>query len=75
MAFWYIYVDKGSNSVLLLHEIKNFKGKMAISSKIMATPTNWAISNSMSSFVPAYWLNLQILLAIFNEFLRQRWDQ
>ena len=28
----------------------------------------------MLSFVPKYWLNWQILMAIFNEFHRQRWD-
>ena len=28
MGFWYTYVDKGSNSVLLLHEINKFKVKL-----------------------------------------------
>ena len=37
----------------------------------MTISTHLAISNSMSSFVPKYWLNWQILVAIFNEFRRQ----
>ena len=40
----------------------------------MNISTEFAIANSMSSFVPKYWLNWQILVAIFNEFHRQRWD-
>ena len=28
----------------------------------------------MSNFVPQYWLNWQILLAIFNKFRRRRWN-
>ena len=47
---------------------------MAVLPKIMTILTDLAISNSMSSFVPKYWLNWQILVAIFNEFRRQRWD-
>ena len=35
----------------------------------MTTSTDLAISNNMSSFVPKYWLNWQILVAIFNEFV------
>ena len=38
----------------------------------MAISTDLAISNSMSSFVPKYWLNWQILVA--DEFRRQRWN-
>ena len=37
----------------------------------MTISTDLAISNS---FVPKYWLHWQILVAIFNEFRRQRWD-
>ena len=40
----------------------------------MTISTRLTISNSMSSFVPKYWLTWQILLAIFNEFCRQRLD-
>ena len=47
---------------------------MAIFAKIMTISTDLAILDSISSFVPKLWLNWQILLAIFNEFLRQRWD-
>ena len=42
--------------------------------KIMTILTDLAISNSMSSFVPKYWLNWQILVAICNEFRKQRFD-
>ena len=38
----------------------------------MVIPTNLAILNSMSNFVPKDWLNWQILVAISSEFLRQR---
>ena len=41
--------------------------------KIMTISTDLAILNSMSSFVPKFWLNWQILVAICNEFRRQRW--
>ena len=37
----------------------------------MTISTHLAVSNSMSSFVPKYWINWQILVAIFNEFHRQ----
>ena len=40
----------------------------------MIFSTVLSISNSMSSFVPKYWLNWQILVAIFNEFCGQGWD-
>ena len=40
----------------------------------MTISTHLAILNSMLSFVPKYWLNWQILVAILNEFRRQRWD-
>ena len=46
-------------------------GKIAVSPKIMTISSDLAISNSMSSYVPKYWLNWQILVAIFNEFLGQ----
>ena len=70
-------MDKGSNAIVFVHEIKNFKVKLiiiAVFPKIMTISTHLAILNSMSSFVPKYWLNWQILVAIFNEFRRQRWD-
>ena len=35
----------------------------------MTILTDLAISNSMSSFVPKYWLNWQILVAIFTNFV------
>ena len=74
MAFWQIYADKGSKTIVFVHEIKNFRVKIAVFPKIMTISTHLAISNNMSSFVPKYWLNCQILVAIFNEFRRQRWD-
>ena len=37
--------------------------------KIMTISTDIAISDSMSSFVPKYWLNLQILVAILINFV------
>ena len=40
--------------------------KTAVSPKTMTISTHLAISNSMSSFVPKYWLNWQILVAIFD---------
>ena len=40
----------------------------------MTISTHLAISKSMSSFVPKYWLNWQILVAFLNELRRQRWD-
>ena len=55
MAFWQICFDKGSNHILVLHEIKNLRAK------VMTVSTDWAILNSKSSFVPKYWLNWQIL--------------
>ena len=45
---------------------------MAVLPMIMTISTDLAISNSMSSLVPKYWLNWQILVAIFNEFRGQR---
>ena len=48
--------------------------KIAVFPNIMTISTDLAISSSLSSFVPKYWLNWQILVAIFNEFRRQRWD-
>ena len=47
---------------------------VAVFPKIMTIFTDMAISNTMSTFVPKYWLNWQILVAIFNQFCRQRWD-
>ena len=35
----------------------------------MTISTDLAVTNSMSSFVPEYWLNLKILVAIFNDFV------
>ena len=40
----------------------------------MAVSTDLAISKSMPNFVPKYWLKLQILVTIIDEFRRQRWD-
>ena len=74
LAFWQIYVDKGSNTIVFVQEIKNFGGEIAVFPKIMTISTHLAISNNMSSFVPKYWLNWKILVAVFNEFRRQRWD-
>ena len=42
--------------------------------KIITISTDLAISSSMSSFVPKLWLKWQILVAIFYEFRKQRWD-
>ena len=39
----------------------------------MTISADLAISNSILSFVPKYWLNWQILVAISNEFRSQRW--
>ena len=47
---------------------------MAVFLKIMTISTDLAISDSISSFVPKYWLNWHILMAICNEFRRQRWN-
>ena len=63
-------MDKGSNTIVFVNEIKNFWGKIAVFPKIMTISTHLAISNSMPSFVPKYWLNWQILVAVFNEFRR-----
>ena len=73
MAFLANYADKDSNTTVFVHKIKNFRVKSCFP-KIMTISTHLAISNSMTSFVPKYWLNRQILVAIFNEFCRQRWD-
>ena len=73
MAFWQIHVGKGSKKIVFLHEIKNFKGKIAAFPKIMTISTDLAISN-MSSFVPKYCVNWQNLVPIFNQFRGERWD-
>ena len=38
----------------------------------MTISTDLAASNSMSSFIPKYWLNWQILVAVCNKLRRQR---
>ena len=69
-----MWVDKGckveQNSVFASNQ--EFYGKIAVFPKIMIISTDLPISKGMSSFVPKYWLNWQILVAIFNEFRRQR---
>ena len=45
---------------------------LGVLSKIMTILTYSINSNSMSNFVPEYWLNWQILVAIFSEFHGQR---
>ena len=68
-------MDKGSNTInSVCARNQEFWGKIAVFLKMMAMSNHSAISNSMSSFVPKYWLNWQILVAIFNEFRRQRWN-
>ena len=62
-------MDEGSNRIVLLHEIKNFVGKIDVFLNIMTMSTDLAISNSISSFVPKYWLNLQVLVAILMNFV------
>ena len=65
-------MDKGSNRLVFLHEIKIFI-RVSFPRKIMTFSTDFAISNRMSSFVHKYSLakleNSQVV--IFNEFLRQ----
>ena len=41
----------------------------------MTISTDFAIINSMLSFVPKYWMNWQILVAILNEFRGQRFPK
>ena len=73
LASQVLYVDKGSNRIVFLHEIYNFRVKiLAVFHKIKNISTVLAVSNSMSSFVPKYWLNGQLLVAIFNELHGQR---
>ena len=55
--------------------INNFRVKITVFPKIMTILTDLAISNSMSSFVPKYWLNWQILVAMSDEFRRQRFTR
>ena len=57
-------MDKGGNSIVFLHEIKNCRVNWLCFLKIMTILTDSTISNSMSSFVPKYWLNWQILVAL-----------
>ena len=65
LAFWINYVHKGSNMIMFLYEIKNFKVKRCFP-EIITISNDLVISKSMSSFVPKYWLNWQILVAILN---------
>ena len=53
---------------MFLHEIKNFRVKIAVFPKTMTISTDLAILNNMSNFVPKYSQNWQILVAICNEF-------
>ena len=63
LPFLYIYVDKNSNSVLLFREIKMFRVKIA-----MIISANLSI---LSTFLPKYWLNWQILFTIFSPFFTE----
>ena len=67
-------MDKDSNRIVFFARDQEFQGKIAVFLKIMTISTDLAISNSMSSFVPKYRLNWQILVTILNKFSRQRWD-
>ena len=60
MAFWQVYVDKGSNRIVFCLKSR-ILGKKAVFLNIMTIATDLAISNSMSSFVPKYWLNLRLI--------------
>ena len=44
-------MDKGSNRIVFLRDVKNFGGKMAVFPKLMTISTDLAILDSMSSFV------------------------
>ena len=46
---------------------QEFWDKIDVFPKIMTISTDLAISNTISSFVPKYWLNWQILEAISNK--------
>ena len=59
-----LYVNKGSNKTVFLHDIKNFRANIAVFPGIMTISTDLAILNSMLRFVLKYWLNWKILVAI-----------
>ena len=54
---------------------QEFFDKIAVFPNIMTISTDLALSNSMPSLVPKYWLNWKILVSIFNDFRRQRWER
>ena len=41
-----LYVDEDSNRIVILHEIKNFKGKIAVFRNIMTISIDLAISTA-----------------------------
>ena len=61
-------MNKGSNSILFFCMKSRLLGKIAGFRRIITVSTGLAISN-MSSFVPKYYLNWQIMVAILKEFL------
>ena len=51
--------------------MQSVESKVAVFPKIMNISTDVAILNSISSFVPKYWLMWQILVVIFDEFVNK----
>ena len=43
--------------MVFLHEINNFRVKIAVFPKFVTISTDLATLDSMASFVPKYWLN------------------
>ena len=56
-------MDRGSKEKIIFVWNQEFKGKIAVFREIMTISIDLAISSSMSSFVPKYWLKWKILLA------------